>query len=140
MLKTIINYVNYKYQLCENIDSSFLSSNINTNECFIKSCLVYQNLHEIYNRGIRTVNRSLFSQRFSRGTGAILLRFQARGGERSASHARRVLSSCFALAFALACRLADVQVQFQFAQTFQKPQRSQGWNIRTVALNTPFFC
>ena len=51
MLKTIINYVNYNYQLCENIDSPFLSSDINANECFIKSCLVYKNLHEIYNRG-----------------------------------------------------------------------------------------
>ena len=51
MLKTIINYVNHNYQFCENIDSPFLSSDINTNECFIKSCLVYKNLHEIYNRG-----------------------------------------------------------------------------------------
>ena len=50
MLKTIINYVNYNYQLCENIDSPFLSSDINANECFIKSCLVYKNLNEIYNR------------------------------------------------------------------------------------------
>ena len=51
MLKTIINYVNYNYQLCENIDSHFLSCDINANECLIKSCLVYKNLHEIYNRG-----------------------------------------------------------------------------------------
>ena len=51
MLKSIINYVNYNYQLCENIDSHFLSCDINANECFIKSCLVYKNLHEIYNRG-----------------------------------------------------------------------------------------
>ena len=51
MLKTIINYVNYNYQLCENIDSHFLSRDISANECFIKSCLVYKNLHEIYNRG-----------------------------------------------------------------------------------------
>ena len=29
MLKSIINYVNYNYQLCENIDSPFLSSDIN---------------------------------------------------------------------------------------------------------------
>ena len=50
MLKTIINYVNYNYQLCENIDSPFLSKDENANECFIKSCLVYKNLHEIYNR------------------------------------------------------------------------------------------
>ena len=51
MLKSIINYVNYNYQLCENIDSHFLSCDINANECFIKACLVYKNLHEIYNRG-----------------------------------------------------------------------------------------
>ena len=51
MLKTIINYVYYNYQLCENIDSPFLLSDINANECFIKSCLVYKNLHEIYGRG-----------------------------------------------------------------------------------------
>ena len=50
MLKTIVNYVNHNYQLSENIDSPFLSSDINANECFIKSCLVYKNLHEIYNR------------------------------------------------------------------------------------------
>ena len=51
MLKSIINYVNYNYQFCENIDSHFLSHDISANECFIKSCLVYKNLHEIYNRG-----------------------------------------------------------------------------------------
>ena len=51
MLKSIINYVNHNYQLCENIDSPFLSSDINSNECFIKSCLVYKNLHEIYGHG-----------------------------------------------------------------------------------------
>ena len=51
MLKTIVNYVNYNYQFCENIDSYFLSRDINANECFIKSCLVYKDLHEIYNRG-----------------------------------------------------------------------------------------
>ena len=49
MLKTIINYVNYNYQFCENIDSPFLSRYINANECYIRSCLVYKNLHEIYN-------------------------------------------------------------------------------------------
>ena len=49
MLKTIINYVNYNYQFCENIDSPFLSRDINANECYIKSCLVDKNLHEIYN-------------------------------------------------------------------------------------------
>ena len=51
MLKSLIDYVNYNYQFCENIDSSFLSSDINANECFIKSCMVYKNLHEIYSRG-----------------------------------------------------------------------------------------
>ena len=50
MLKSIINYVNYHYQFCENIDSPFLSHDLDANECFIKSCLVYKNLHEIYNR------------------------------------------------------------------------------------------
>ena len=50
MLKTLINYVNYNYQFCENIDSRFLTKDMNTNECFIKSCLVYKNLHEIYCR------------------------------------------------------------------------------------------
>ena len=50
MLKSIVNYVNYNYQFCENIDSPFLSNDEKTNECFIKSCLVYKNIHEIYNR------------------------------------------------------------------------------------------
>ena len=50
MLKSIIDYVKYHYQFCENIDSHFLSCDINANECFIKSCLVYKNLHEIYSR------------------------------------------------------------------------------------------
>ena len=50
MLKTIVDYVNYKYQFCENIDSPFLSRDLNANECYIKPCLVYKNLHEIYNR------------------------------------------------------------------------------------------
>ena len=50
MLKSLVNYVNYNYQFCENIDSPFLSKDEKTNECFIKSCLVYKNLHEIYNR------------------------------------------------------------------------------------------
>ena len=51
MLKTIVNYVNFNYQFCENIDSPFLLREVNANECFIKSCLVYKNLHEIHNRG-----------------------------------------------------------------------------------------
>ena len=48
MLKTIIDYVNY--QFCENIDSPFLARDLDVNECYIKSCLVYKNLYEIYNR------------------------------------------------------------------------------------------
>ena len=50
MLKSIVDYVNYNYQFCENIDSPFLSKDEKANECFIKSCLVYKNLHEIFNR------------------------------------------------------------------------------------------
>ena len=50
MLKSIVNYVNYNYQFCENIDSPFLSNDEKVNECFIKSCLVYKNLHEIFKR------------------------------------------------------------------------------------------
>ena len=36
MLKSIVNYVNYNYQFCENIDSPFLSKDEKANECFIK--------------------------------------------------------------------------------------------------------
>ena len=50
MLKSIINYVKYHYQFCENIESSFLSNNLDTNECYIKSCLVYKYLFELYFR------------------------------------------------------------------------------------------
>ena len=50
MLKTIVDYVNHNYQFCENIDSPFLSRDLDVNECYIKSCLVYKNLYEIYNR------------------------------------------------------------------------------------------
>ena len=50
MLKSLVNYVNYNYQFCENIDSPFLTKDMVANECFIKSCLVYKNLYEIYNR------------------------------------------------------------------------------------------
>ena len=50
MLKSIIDYVKYHYQFSENIDSPFLSKYVDVNECYIKSCLVYKNLHEIYNR------------------------------------------------------------------------------------------
>ena len=40
----------YNYQFCENIDSPFLSKDEKANEYFIKSCLVYKNLHEIFIR------------------------------------------------------------------------------------------
>ena len=50
MLKSIVNYVNYNYKFCENIDSPFLSKDEKANECFIKSCLIYKKLHEIFNR------------------------------------------------------------------------------------------
>ena len=46
MLKTIIDYVNYNYQFCENIESFFLTNNLDTNKCYIKSCLVYKYLFE----------------------------------------------------------------------------------------------
>ena len=47
-MKSLVNYVIYNYQFCENIDSPFLSKDEKANECFIKSCLVYKSLHEIY--------------------------------------------------------------------------------------------
>ena len=50
MIKSIINYVNYHYQFCENIDSFLLSNNLDTNECYIKSCLIYKYLFELYFR------------------------------------------------------------------------------------------
>ena len=50
MLKSAIDYVKYHYQFCENIESSFLSNNLDTNECYIKSCLIYKYLFEIYFR------------------------------------------------------------------------------------------
>ena len=56
MLKSIINYVKYHYQFCENIESSFLSNNLYTNECYIKSCLVYKYLFELYFRKNVTLN------------------------------------------------------------------------------------
>ena len=40
MLKSIIDYGNYNYQFCENIDSPFLLRDADANECYIKSCLV----------------------------------------------------------------------------------------------------
>ena len=48
MLKSIIDYVKYHYQFCENIKSYFLTNNLDTNECYIKSCLVYKYLFEYY--------------------------------------------------------------------------------------------
>ena len=48
MLKSIIDYVKYHYQFCENIESFFLTSNLDTNECYIKSCLVDEYLFEYY--------------------------------------------------------------------------------------------
>ena len=50
MLKSLVNYVNYNYQFCENIDSPFLTKDMVANECYIKSCLVYKNIYEIYCR------------------------------------------------------------------------------------------
>ena len=48
MLKSIIDYVKYHDQFCENIESFFLTNNLDTNECYIKSCLVYKYLFEYY--------------------------------------------------------------------------------------------
>ena len=48
MLKSIIDYVKYHYQFCENIESFFLTNNLDTIECYIKSCLVYKYLFEYY--------------------------------------------------------------------------------------------
>ena len=56
MLKSIIDYVKYHYQFCENIDSSFLSNNLDTNECYIKSCLIYKYLFETFFRKSVTLN------------------------------------------------------------------------------------
>ena len=50
MLKSIIDYVKYHYQFCENIESFYLTNNLNTNECYIKSCLIYKYLFELYFR------------------------------------------------------------------------------------------
>ena len=52
MLKSLVayNYQFYNYQFCENIDSPFLTKDMDANECYIKSCLVHKNLCEIYNR------------------------------------------------------------------------------------------
>ena len=50
MLKSIIDYVKYHYQFCENIESFFLTNNLDTDECYIKSCLIYKYLFELYFR------------------------------------------------------------------------------------------
>ena len=42
--------MNYNYQFCENIDSFLLTNNLDTNECYIKSCLIYKYLYELYFR------------------------------------------------------------------------------------------
>ena len=52
MLKTIVNYVKYHYQFCENIESFYLTNNLNTNECYIKSCLVYKYLFNYISEGM----------------------------------------------------------------------------------------
>ena len=56
MIKSIIDYVKYHYQFCENIDSPFLSNNLVTNECYIKRCLIYKYLFELYFRKNATSN------------------------------------------------------------------------------------
>ena len=50
MLKSIIDYVKYHYQFCESIECFYLTNNLNTNECYIKSCLIYKYLFEYYFR------------------------------------------------------------------------------------------
>ena len=50
MIKSIVDYVKYHYQFCENIDSSFLTNDLDTNECYIKNCLIYKYLFEYYFR------------------------------------------------------------------------------------------
>ena len=56
MIKTIIDYVNYHYQFCENIEPFLLTNNLDTNECYIKSCLIYTYLFELYFRKNVTLN------------------------------------------------------------------------------------
>ena len=56
MLRSIVDYVKYHYQFCKNIESSFLSNNLDTNECYIKSCLVYKYLFEYYFRRNMSLN------------------------------------------------------------------------------------
>ena len=50
MLKSIVDYVKYHYQFCENIEPFYLTNNLDTNECYIKSCLVFKYLFEYYFR------------------------------------------------------------------------------------------
>ena len=50
MIKSIIDYVKYHYQFCENIDSFLLTNNLDTKECYIKSCLIYKYPSELYFR------------------------------------------------------------------------------------------
>ena len=50
MIKTIIDYVNYHYEFCENIEPFLLSDNLDTDECYIKSCLIYKFLCDTYLR------------------------------------------------------------------------------------------
>ena len=50
MLKSIIDYVKYHYQFCENIESFYLTNNLNTNECYIQSCFIYKYVFELYFR------------------------------------------------------------------------------------------
>ena len=50
MLKSIIDYVNYHYQFCENIEPFYLTNNLDRNECYIKSCLIYKYLFQYYLR------------------------------------------------------------------------------------------
>ena len=47
-MKSIIDYVKYHYQFCENIESFFLTNNLDTNGCYIKSFLAYKYLFEYY--------------------------------------------------------------------------------------------
>ena len=56
MIKSIIDYVKYHYQFCENIESFYLANNLDTNECYIKSCLFYKYLFELYFRKNLSLN------------------------------------------------------------------------------------
>ena len=56
MIKTIIDYVNYHCQFCETIDYFLLTNNFYTNEYYIKSCLIYKYLYELYFKKNITLN------------------------------------------------------------------------------------